>query len=61
MVLFPIRVNGGSSFVYLQDIFEILASMRENLPLLYVNNKGADQPVYLYSLISASVIYFLEE
>ena len=32
---------------------------RENLTLMYVNNKDADQPVYLHGLISTFVICFL--
>ena len=35
-----------------------MASMRENLTLLHVNKKGADQPGHLRSLISTFVICF---
>ena len=34
--------------------------MRENLSSGFANNKGADQPVHLHSLISAFVIHLLE-
>ena len=34
--------------------------MGENLTLLHVNNKGADQPAHPHSLISAFVIRFLQ-
>ena len=34
------------------------ASTRENLTLVYVNNKGADQPAHSRRLISAFVIPF---
>ena len=37
----------------------ICASMRETLTLMLANNKGADQPVHLRSLISAFVIRHL--
>ena len=33
--------------------------MRENLTLMYANNKGADQPVHQPSLINTFVIGFL--
>ena len=34
--------------------------MRENLSLVFANNKGADQPAHLCSLISAFVLGLLE-
>ena len=37
-----------------------MATMRENLGLGSANNKGADQPVHLRRLISASDICLLE-
>ena len=39
---------------------DIWASTRESLTLLNANNKGADQPAHLRSLVSAFVIRFLE-
>ena len=38
----------------------IWAKTRENLTLLHTNNKGADQPVHLGSLISTFIIHSLE-
>ena len=38
----------------------IWASTQENLSLVFANNKGADQPAHLRSLISAFVIRLLE-
>ena len=38
----------------------IWASTYDNLILFYANNKGADQPVHLHSLISAFVIRYLD-
>ena len=38
----------------------IWASTRENLSLVFANNKGADQPAHTRSLISAFVIHLLE-
>ena len=41
-------------------IIIIWASVRENMNLLHVNNKGIDQPAHLRSLISMIVIHSLE-
>ena len=38
----------------------IWALTRENLPSVFVNNRGADQPVQMRSLISAFVIPSIE-
>ena len=38
----------------------IWASSWENLFLLYANNKGADQPAQLRSLISTFVVHYLD-
>ena len=38
----------------------IWASTRENLSLVFANNKGADQPVHPHRLISPFVIRFLQ-
>ena len=38
---------------------QICATTRENLTLVHVNNKGADQPAHPRSLISAFVIRYL--
>ena len=38
----------------------IWTSMRETLSLLQENNKGADQPAHVHSLISTLVIHSLE-
>ena len=37
----------------------VCASMQENLTLLHVKNKGADQPAHLRSLISTFVIRYI--
>ena len=49
----------------MEDLKEILlvsnwAMSWENLFMLYVNNKGADQPAHLRSLISAYVVCCLD-
>ena len=41
------------------DTHEFLATSWENLFMLYVNNKGADQPAHPRSLISAFVVHCL--
>ena len=38
----------------------IWAPPRENQTLLHTNNKGTDQSLHLYSVISAFIIHFLE-
>ena len=47
------------SIDYTQHTF-IWALMQENLSLGFANNKGADQPAHLHSLISTFVIRLLE-
>ena len=44
----------------LQQKKKVWASIHENLALFYVNNKGADQPAHLRSLISTFVIRYLD-
>ena len=44
----------------LQQKKKIWASTYEILTLFYANNKGADQPAHLRSLISAFVIRYLD-
>ena len=43
-----------------QQVCTVRASSQENLTLLHANNKGADQPTHLRSLVSAFVVRFLE-
>ena len=49
-----------SAWVFEEGFFAIWATTQENLSSQLVNNKGADQPVYLRSLIRAFVIGLLE-
>ena len=44
----------------LQQKKKIWASTHENLALCYANNKGADQPGHLRSLVNAFVIRYLD-
>ena len=47
------------SYMYVQCIFQIWASMGENLSWGYANKTGEDQPAQPRSLISAFVIRLL--
>ena len=54
-------VRGGSTVMHAYLLLHIRASSREkNLILLYVNNKGTDQPAHLRSLFSSFLIHYLE-
>ena len=55
------RVKSQISLSGVQESFCSWASLREKkLTLLHVNNKGADQPAQLRSLINAFAIRYLE-
>ena len=55
-------VWSGSALLIQTCVSEYLvwATSWENLFIPYANNKGADQPVHLCSLISAFVVHFLD-
>ena len=53
MMPLHLRVNQKSDYDYDDDA-------KKKLNLLYANNKGADQPAYSCSLISAFIIYSME-
>ena len=47
-------------FISRKKIIFVWASSQVKQILLHVNNKGADQPVHLHSLVSTFVFYSLE-
>ena len=61
----PYLCNSIYNFVYVFIVSIFIAyhnknlSTREEMTLLHVNNKGADQPAHLQSLISTLFIYYL--
>ena len=64
--VYKCKWTGGSHFEghlgkhSLDKTHIIWALTRENLSLVFVNNKGTDHPAHLHSLISAFVIRLLE-